>query len=510
MDQQTQELLDKQQIKDVIARYCRGCDRLDRTLLESVYWPDARDSHGTFEGDGRAVVDFILKSLDGLVTQHFIGNCLIEMESATRARGETYVIALHQYDTRFHGEEFAVGARYVDKFEKRGEEWRIIDRTLIFDYSRNTAKSPTTRYADLPNWGSKKKGADPIHRILGPETKISASTIQDVIDKQQIRQLIMQYCRGADRNDKALFASVYWPDATDDHGVFNGDAAGFVEFAQGSLAPLKTQHMIGNVLIEMESPTRAKAESYVTAFHRADSHFGGQEFIVGARYVDIVEKRDGVWKFLHRTLAYDYTQSTPTTETSRYDHLDTLGKKFPDDLIYKQTYPKNPESPKPAQEALDRQAIEEVLVRYSRGIDRLDRKILESVYWPDATDSHGPGYVGKAPGFIDWVLGYLAPMKTQHFLGNSIIAFDSPTTAHGETYVNAYHQIPTRFGKEELVAGARYLDRFEKRNGEWRIADRICIIDHSRRTAATESNRYDNIQWKGAKSPDDPIYRLLG
>ena len=133
MDRGIQELLDKQQIKDVLARYCRACDRQDRALLESVYWPEANDHHGTFQGNAAGAVDFILKSLAGLVTQHYLGNILIEMESSTRARGETYVIALHQFDTRFHGEEFAVGARYVDKFEKRGEEWRIIDRTVVFD-----------------------------------------------------------------------------------------------------------------------------------------------------------------------------------------------------------------------------------------------------------------------------------------------------------------------------------------------------------------------------------------
>jgi 3-phenylpropionate/cinnamic acid dioxygenase small subunit len=507
MDRNVQELLDKQQIKEVLARYCRGCDRLDRKLLESVYWPEAQDSHGTFVGDAPGAIDFILKSLDGLVTQHFIGNILIEMESPTRARGETYVIALHQYPTRFHAAEFTVGARYIDKFEKRGEEWRIIDRTVVFDYSRNTPFNPSTRYHGMKNAGSKEPGGDPIHRVIGRDTKVGPSTVQDVIDKQQIRQLVMQYCRGADRGDRELFASVYWPEAIEAHGTYDGPAEGFVEYAQEALSTLKTQHMIGNLLIEMDGPTRAKLEAYVTAFHQGPSHFGGQEFVVGARYIDIVEKRNGEWKFISRTLGYDYSQQTPTTETNRYDGLDTLGKKYPDDLVY--TLPKGKRAPD-AQQALDRQAIEEVLMRYSRGIDRLDRKMLETVYWPEATDVHAPGYIGKAPGFIDWVLGYLKPMKTQHFLGNFTIDFDSPTQAHGETYVNAYHQIPTRFGAEELSAGARYLDKFEKRGSEWRIIDRVCVIDYSRKTAITEASRYDSITWKGGRFPDDPVYRRYG
>src|SRR4051812_43551418 len=109
------------------------------------------------------------------------------------------------------------------------------------------------------------------------------------------------------------------------------------------------------------------------------------------------------------------------------------------------------------QAALDRVAIKDVLTRYCRGIDRLDRKVLESVYWPDGTDDHAT-YKGDAPGFIDWVLDFLKPMKTQHFIGNMLIEIDSPTLARAETYVNAYHQIKTHFASEEMVAGARYID----------------------------------------------------
>ena len=52
------------------------------------------------------------------------------------------------------------------------------------------------------------------------------------------------------------------------------------------------------------------------------------------------------------------------------------------------------------QTLLDRQAIHDVLMRYSRGLDRHDRKVLESVYWPDAVDDHIT-YRGDAKGFIE-------------------------------------------------------------------------------------------------------------
>jgi hypothetical protein len=159
--------------------------------------------------------------------------------------------------------------------------------------------------------------------------------VQALLDKQAIHALILRYCRAVDRQDRKLLESVYWSDATDDHGVYSGGAAGWIDFAMKALAPLKTQHFIGNVLIEIDSPTRARAESYVTAFHQVKTTFGGEEMIFGGRYIDTLEKRDGEWRFKDRTLASDYTRVTATTETDRYDGIEFKGGKYPNDPVYR-------------------------------------------------------------------------------------------------------------------------------------------------------------------------------
>lgn len=161
------------------------------------------------------------------------------------------------------------------------------------------------------------------------------------------------------------------------------------------------------------------------------------------------------------------------------------------------------------QQALDEQAITDLLARYCRGIDRLDPRLIESCYWPDAVDDH-IFYRGGPAGFIDYVVPYLRPMRTQHFIANVMIDFVSPTLATGETYAIAYHQLPTRFAAEELVAGVRYLDRFERRDGEWRIAERVLCIDYSRRSAAAPSPAFERMPHKGSRFPDDTLYRCVG
>ena len=157
---------------------------------------------------------------------------------------------------------------------------------------------------------------------------------------------------------------------------------------------------------------------------------------------------------------------------------------------------------------IDRAEIENLLVRYCHAIDRLDRPLLESLYWPEATDCHGL-YDGSAAGFIDWVCEFLAPLKTQHFISNIWIHFDSPTTAQGQTYIIALHQAKTTFGGEERTDGARYLDRFEKRGNEWRFKARTVVVDYSRLATDTEFGRLDNLPHLGGHAPDDPFYRVL-
>jgi len=127
------------------------------------------------------------------------------------------------------------------------------------------------------------------------------------------------------------------------------------------------------------------------------------------------------------------------------------------------------------QRIVDRQEILDCLTRYSRGVDRLDREILLSAYHPDARDDHGV-FVGTAAQFADWVFNAhsAGQKKTMHFLGNHTCHFDNDTTAHAETYCVYFG-----YNKDDTidVVRNRYIDRMEKRAGEWRIADRICVVE---------------------------------
>ncbi len=60
-DPELQRLVDKQEIYEVLMRYCRAVDRLDKALLATVYSEDAWDSHGLFEGKATDFIEWVMK-----------------------------------------------------------------------------------------------------------------------------------------------------------------------------------------------------------------------------------------------------------------------------------------------------------------------------------------------------------------------------------------------------------------------------------------------------------------
>jgi len=129
-------MLHEREIRTVLLRYCRGVDRLDRALVRSCFHDDAVDSHGNFEGDVESLLDWmwgVLSKFDS--SMHFVGNMLIEVEGEL-ARAETYGIAFHRGDPAKPHRNLVNGFRYVDRFERRDEAWRIARRTVVTEWTR--------------------------------------------------------------------------------------------------------------------------------------------------------------------------------------------------------------------------------------------------------------------------------------------------------------------------------------------------------------------------------------
>ena len=155
--------------------------------------------------------------------------------------------------------------------------------------------------------------------------------------------------------------------------------------------------------------------------------------------------------------------------------------------------------------------IRAVINSYARGIDRLDFELVRSCYWPEGTDDHG-GYVGGVDGFIDYVKVALARFtRTNHFLGNCLIDVDlDGGIARAETYCVAYHRKVEADGEVvDMTAGLRYVDRFERRGEDWRIARRVVAYDWRRHDALEGDGEFAATYVRGIRSTEDIVYHIL-
>jgi hypothetical protein len=125
-----QELSDKQDLHELVARLSRGVDRCDKGLILSCYHPDAYDDHGQIKGTPEVFADSVISHLKGKFTQHSITNELFEVRGDV-AFGEIYV---SQQTTGADGELLFGFGRYIDKYERRNGEWRILLRRVTVEW----------------------------------------------------------------------------------------------------------------------------------------------------------------------------------------------------------------------------------------------------------------------------------------------------------------------------------------------------------------------------------------
>lgn len=134
------ELLIKQEIRDVMMRYARGVNRLDTDLVRSCFHPDAIEKHGPYFGATSAWAADLADQLRQTFqfTFHLLGNSLIEIDG-NRAAHETYFIGYHRFHPDQAGAQTDVlfGGRYLAVNESRdGGPWLIAERTVVHDWSR--------------------------------------------------------------------------------------------------------------------------------------------------------------------------------------------------------------------------------------------------------------------------------------------------------------------------------------------------------------------------------------
>jgi len=156
-----EELEARTAIEDCLKRFARAVDRQDWKLARELYHDDAFDDHGFFKGPPDAFLAHIAKMHEVQEhSMHFNTNVLIEFQSRTHAFVETYVLVLQRYKDR----RVTASARYLDRFEKRNNQWRVAHRTLVFG---DTLAEPLREPVRFPAGFTEQKHSmeDPLYTL---------------------------------------------------------------------------------------------------------------------------------------------------------------------------------------------------------------------------------------------------------------------------------------------------------------------------------------------------------
>lgn len=134
-------LIDREKIRDCLARLSRGEDRRDADLISGCYWPDATDDHGVFVGTFKEYLAWVVPGAPSIpVTLHTLGQSLIDLKG-DKAVVETHVTSYHRIDMGGQERDIVIGGRYLDRMEKRNQEWRIAHRTMLYDWLKDFGQS---------------------------------------------------------------------------------------------------------------------------------------------------------------------------------------------------------------------------------------------------------------------------------------------------------------------------------------------------------------------------------
>jgi hypothetical protein len=160
------ETADRQKITEKLFLYCRAVDRLDLELMETIFWPEAIAHHGPYSGPAEGFwrgALFFLSRIEAAL--HYASNVVVELDG-DRAYQEALFTAWHRVPkgdlapasfgkSRFAGdmqvnddevfdgfpghdiskdEDAIACGRYVNTFERRGDEWRIINHVCFVEW----------------------------------------------------------------------------------------------------------------------------------------------------------------------------------------------------------------------------------------------------------------------------------------------------------------------------------------------------------------------------------------
>jgi hypothetical protein len=162
-----------------------------------------------------------------------------------------------------------------------------------------------------------------------------------------------------------------------------------------------------------------------------------------------------------------------------------------------------------------KEEIRDVLYRYARGVDRKDVELLKSCYHPDSIDAHW-SFIGNGIEFAEEILkphqmGSVPVYK--HYITNILIELDGDRAFCESSYLFTQSMQLDELHRAAMTAEGRYLDVFERRDGEWRIFHRLLVNEAGAWSLplpipyASGGGPVPDERQRVGDFPNDPVYR---
>lgn len=168
--------------------------------------------------------------------------------------------------------------------------------------------------------------------------KTGDAAIRELLDREAIRDCMHRYTRAVDRRDFELLKTVFWSDATENHGAFNGAIADFLAWVVERIRSWpRTQHTVNQIIISIVGD-EAAVETYFVAYHLKPDGKGGffDEHVAG-RYLDRMTRRGNDWRVQKRITCFDWFRHMPDTsewDSSPFGKVRAMGGHKPEDPMY--------------------------------------------------------------------------------------------------------------------------------------------------------------------------------
>jgi len=160
--------------------------------------------------------------------------------------------------------------------------------------------------------------------------------IQMMLDHFEIREVIEAYVHACDRGDLDGVKDTYWEDSYDHHGPIAGPGHQFAKDCLDSLKQYWTSctHMLGQSRIRVDGDRAGVETFYFASLTRDQDGVAMLDLQVG-RYIDVMERRDGVWRIKDRRCTQEWTTSIPEGQGYMSSPTFLKGSRSTDDLAYK-------------------------------------------------------------------------------------------------------------------------------------------------------------------------------